>query len=54
MTNEALARSYLKPAFYADVDVIPTDASSVADAQQASNGALQAVEVARRVIERLS
>jgi hypothetical protein len=41
-------------ACYGEVDVIPTEASSLADARQASNGALQAVEVAWRVIERLS
>jgi len=39
-------------AFYGDVDFIPTEEYSLADAQQAYDGAVKVVDVARRVLER--
>lgn len=40
-------------AFYGDVDFIPTEEYSSADAQQACDGAAKVLDAARRVIERL-
>lgn len=39
-------------AFYGDVDCIPTEDYSLTDAQQAYDGAVKVVDVARRVLER--